>query len=78
MIEIDYIKKPSAPTLRAAIRKAIATGETCIRLTWGENQISIDLVESNPWYRSEWAGYGWIGRNSGQDMANELNNKAKQ
>jgi hypothetical protein len=66
MLEIEYTKKPSGPTLRAAIRKALNAGETCVQLTWGENQIT---VERGPWGLD---GRGWIGRHGGQDLANEF------
>lgn len=67
MIEIDYTKKPSAPTLRAAIRKAIAGGSNSIEFSWGENRINLEQ------YFGHWVGIGWIGCNSGQYLANELN-----
>lgn len=54
MKQIDYTNKPSITTLKAAIKKAIATGETWIQTQWG------------------WVGGGWIGRNGGQDLANEI------
>ena len=66
MRAIEYTKKPSGPTLRAAIRKALAAGETGIHLVWGENAITI---ERGPWGLD---GGGWIGRHGGQDLANEL------
>lgn len=66
MKQIDYTNKPSITTLRAAIKKAAQAGETWLQLTWGENQITI---ERTPW---GWTGHGWIGRNGGQDLANEL------
>jgi hypothetical protein len=72
MIEIEYTNKPSAPTLRAAIRKAVAAGKTYIQLIWGENQITI---ERGAW---GWSGHGWIARNGGQDLANELNQQEKK
>jgi hypothetical protein len=62
-MHIEYTNKPSKPTLLAAIRKALNTGETFIQLTWGENQITI---EKGP---HELFGYGWIGKNGGQDLA---------
>ena len=65
MIEINYTKKPSAPTLRAAIRKAIAGGKAWIQISWGENRIDIEQSAGH------WIGRGWIGRNGGQDLANE-------
>ena len=66
MKQIDYTNKPSITTLRAAIKKAAQAGENVIELTWGENQITI---EQTPY---GWTGYGWIGRNGGQDLAHEL------
>lgn len=66
MLQIEYTKKPSGPTLRAVIRKALDAGENLVELTWGENQITIE--------RTAWGfdGYGWIGRHGGQDLAAEL------
>jgi hypothetical protein len=66
MKQIEYTNKPSITTLKAAIKKAIATGETWIQLTWGENQITIERTPYG------WTGHGWIGRNGGQDLANEI------
>ena len=67
MLEIDYTKKPSVTTLRAALRKAAAAGKTFIVLTWGENQIVLECLASG------WLGRGWIGRNGGDDLAREFN-----
>ena len=66
MLNLNYINKPSKPTLIAAIRKALNNGETFIQLTWGENQITIE--------RGQWGltGAGWLGKNGGQDLANEF------
>ena len=72
MIEIDYTNKPSITTLRAAIRKAAAAGKTFIVLTWGENRILIERVNYAGGYRPQWVGTGWIGRNGGHDLAQEL------
>ena len=66
MFQLEYTKKPSKPTLVAAIRRALNAGETWVQLTWGENQIT---VERGPWGL---VGRGWIGRNGGQDLANEF------
>ena len=66
MIEIDYTKKPSIVTIRAAVRKAVAAGETFIVLTWGENQITLERTQYG------WTGRGWIGRTGGQDIATEV------
>jgi hypothetical protein len=64
MFAIEYTNKPSKPTLCAAIKKAIAKGETFIQLTWGENQITLSK------YSGGWDGRGWIGKHGGQDLAN--------
>ena len=72
MHEIDYTNKPSITTLRAAIRKAAAAGKTFIVLNWGENRILIERVNYAGGYRPQWQGTGWIGRNGGQDLAQEL------
>jgi hypothetical protein len=66
MLEIEYTKKPSITTLRAAIRKAAGAGVCFISLQWGENRI---LIERTQW---GWLGTGWIGRNSGHDLAKEI------
>jgi len=66
IIQLDYIRKPSKPTLVAAIRKALNNGGDFIQLTWGENQITI---EKGPWGLM---GSGWIAKNGGQDLANEF------
>ena len=72
MTQIEYTKKPSVVTLRAAIRKAVAKGETWVQLTWGENQITLERMGSH----GHWIGSGWIGRNGGDNLANELRGKA--
>lgn len=66
MTAIEYTNKPSITTLKAAIKKAVTKGETWIQMTWGENQITIERTPYG------WSGRGWIGRNGGQDLANEL------
>lgn len=63
---IEYTNKPSITTLRAALRKAAAAKKNFIVLSWGENQI---IVERSQW---GWIGRGWIGRNGGHDLAQEL------
>ena len=66
MVQIEYTKKPSKPTLLAAIRKALAAGETWLQLTWGENQITIERTARGL------TGQGWIGRHGGHDLAAAL------
>ena len=66
MVQIEYTKKPSKPMLLAAIRKALNTGANRVSLIWGENCIDVE--------RTTWGliGRGWIGRNGGQDLADEF------
>jgi hypothetical protein len=63
-MHIDYTNKPSKPTLVAAIRKFLATGDTRATFQWGENEIEM--------VKGQWGlcGRGWIGKNGGQDLAN--------
>lgn len=71
-MEFNYTKKPSITVLRAAIKQAAKLGETNISLIWGENVIAIEYYAN----RDKWSGNGWIGRNGGFDLANELNIRA--
>jgi hypothetical protein len=66
MKQIEYTRKPSITTIRAAINKAVAQGETWIQLVWGENQITIERTQWG------WDGHGWIGKNGGYDLARTL------
>lgn len=65
-MHIDYTNKPSKPTLVAAIRKALNSGTRHVYLQWGENMIEI---EKTPWGL---VGSGWIGKNGGQDLAQQF------
>ena len=70
MFSVSYAHKPSVVTLRAALRKAAASGGDFIQLTWGENQITVELTEHG------WLGSGWIGKNGGDDLAREMGRAA--
>lgn len=70
--DINYSKKPSITTLRSSIKKAVKRKATFIQLIWGENLIKIDQSPFN----GRWLGSGWIGRNSGYELAQELNMQA--
>ena len=70
MFSVSYINKPSIVTLRAALRKAAASGGDFIQLTWGENQITVELLERG------WHGSGRIGKNGGHDLAREMGRAA--
>lgn len=67
MFTREYAKKPSFVQINCAVRDARKNGETFIQLTWGENQITIERGSYG------WAGYGWIGKTAGHDIASKLN-----
>jgi hypothetical protein len=67
MHHIEYNKKPSIATIRADVKKALLKGSQWIRLAWGENQITLERGAY-----ITWIGYGWIGKHSGQDLADEI------
>ena len=67
IVQHEYTSKPSIVALRAALRKAIARGGDFVQLTWGENQITVELTAHG------WLGSGWIGKNGGDDLAREIN-----
>ena len=67
MHQIEYTKKPSITTLRAAAFRAVNARETFIQFIWGENQITLEKT------RYGWDGNGWIGRTGGYDLAQEIN-----
>ena len=70
IVERLFENKPSIVTIKSNIRKAIASGADFIILRWGENQIGIERS-----VYGYWMGRGWIGRNSGQDIAKAFNTK---
>jgi hypothetical protein len=61
-----YAKKPSITTVRAHVRKGLNSGHEEIVLTCGENEITIIKTHYGL------VGSGWIGKISGQDLANEF------
>ena len=72
IIEHDYPRKPSAVTLRSALRKALARGGVLVQFRWGENEIMVERTMYG------WCGHGWIGRTSGADLAKEIEDEARQ
>lgn len=67
IMEHEYKTKPSVVTLMATIKKAITNGADFIILSWGENQITVELTEYG------WIGLGWIGKNGGNDLVRKIN-----
>lgn len=66
MLQLEYTRKPSITTIRAAVVKAVNLGHCFIQLTWGENQITLEKTQWG------WTGQGWIGKHGGQDLAHEI------
>jgi hypothetical protein len=64
--DIEFVSKPSKPTIISRIKKALATGKTFIVIRWGENQITVEKSNNGL------IGNGWIGKNSGYDIALSL------
>jgi hypothetical protein len=64
-------RAPSAPQIKAHVKKAMAAGHDFIQLTWGENQITIEKGEPNGFF-GPWFGHGWIRRIGGDDIAREI------
>lgn len=68
----QFARKPSIVSLRSALRRAIARGSNFIQLTWGENEIVVERTQYG------WIGYGWISQVGGADLAQELDQEAKE
>lgn len=68
MYQHDFARKPSFVSINCVIRNARAKGATHLQLTWGENQLSLQKLAY-----AGWIGYGWIGKSSGQDIAQKFN-----
>ena len=62
-MHVNYNSKPSKTTIIACIKKALNTGTRHIYIQWGENMIEIEKTQFGL------MGSGWIGKNSGQDIA---------
>lgn len=65
---VEFTKKPSKSSIMKAIKLAFKSGYNHIDIVWGENAIEI----SRDYNIGRFIGYGWIGNNSGQDIANDL------
>jgi len=75
--EYDWkTKKPSVVSLKKAIKEAVREGADFIQLIWGENQITLEKLAHSSW-TGPWVGNGWIGKNGGSDLADELNKELK-
>lgn len=69
--------KPTKASVQKVIKRAIADRHNVIEITWGENYILLEK-DVYPYERpfSKWNGRGWIGKISGDDLAQDLNPKA--
>ena len=64
-------RAPSAPQIKAHVKKAIMAGHDWIQLSWGENQITLEKQKFNGFF-GPWYGQGWIRRIGGDDIAREI------
>lgn len=61
-------RKPSNAQVLKKINEAINQGHNYIEISWGENMITIERMQSKLWY-----GSGWIRNISGSDLATKIN-----
>lgn len=62
---------PTKPQITKQILAGIKQGAGNIEIFWGENMIEVQKI------CGKWCGFGWIRRNGGQDLIEELG-KSKQ
>jgi len=65
-MNVTFARKPSKAQIVSAVRKIIALRKGDFSLTWGENEIAINFSVYG------WSGHGWIGKVSGQDLADSI------
>lgn len=65
-------RKPSRAQVLAKIKTGIKAGAEAISLHWGENWIELDM------HRGAWHGRGWIREIGGDDIAQQLNQEARE
>ena len=70
-INITSKRKPSRALIMRTLAEYIERGHKDLELLWGENWIEIVKGGSN------WFGAGWIKDISGSDIADELNQYAR-
>lgn len=61
-------RKPSNAQVLKQINKAINEGHNYIEISWGENMITMERMQSKAWH-----GSGWIRNISGSDLAVKIN-----
>lgn len=66
---IDFAKKPTAAQITAAIKTALSRRDRAVDIRWGENWIEVI------WTPHGLIGSGWIGKHSGQDIAENISKK---
>lgn len=65
-------RKPSRAQVLAKVKTAIQAGAEAINIQWGENWIELDL------HRGAWSGRGWIRDIGGDDIAQDINQAARE
>lgn len=65
-------RKPSRGQVMAKIKTGIKAGAEIVVIHWGENMIMLGL------HRGLWNGRGWIREIGGDDIAQQLNQEARE
>ena len=66
---IEFARKPTAALITAHIIAGLKARDREIELRWGENWIEVI------WTPHGLIGHGWIGKHSGQDIAESIARK---
>jgi hypothetical protein len=66
---IEFAARPTAALIRAHIIAGLQARDRIIDLRWGENWIEVE------WTPYGLIGHGWIGKHSGQDIADDIARK---
>lgn len=64
-------RKPSRAQVMARIKTGIKAGAEMILISWGENRIDLEID------RGQWHGRGWIRDIGGYDIAQDINQAAR-
>lgn len=60
-------RRPSKKQVIGCALNAISNGDKLAEIYWGENSITLELVNG------QWHGWGWIRKLGGSDIAQQLN-----
>ena len=66
VIELTGNRRPSKAQVASVVRPHFVKASEDLDVVWGENTLEFKLMFG------KWCGFGWIGKISGQDLADEL------